>query len=210
MRKIMFIFVTLAFVLTACLPGQTSVDTQAQINTAVAQTLEARQQVEDSVEQTVAAQSLLFTPTAESTETPTATPLVFPTLTPIIPTITPLPVNPPSSGGSGTVYKPEYACNAINRKPLDNTEFNKNAKFDIKWTIVNSGTQTWPAGMDIKYFSGANMATTNRVEIPKEMKPNDTYVINLDGVAPGKTGFYVMTWALDGQICYPYVAINVK
>lgn len=210
MRKTMFILVTLAFILSACLPGQSPVDVQSQINTAVAQTIEARQQVENSVAQTIAAQQPLSTPTAEFTETPTETSPVFPTLTPIIPTVTPLPVNPPSSGSSGTTYKPEYACNIINNRPADNTEFNKNAKFDIKWTIINTGTKTWPAGMDVKYFSGTLVTSTNRAEIPQEMKPNDTYVINLDAVAPGKKGFYVMTWTLDNQICYPYVAIYVK
>lgn len=209
MRKTMFILVTLALILTACLPGQSPGDVQSQINTAVAQTIEARQQVEDSVAQTVAAQQPLSTPTAEFTETPTETPPVFPTFTPIIPTVTPLPTNSPSSS-SGTSYKPSYACYIINNKPKNNTEFNKNAKFDIKWTIVNTGTKTWPSGVDIKYFSGTQLTSTNRAEISKEMKTNDTYVINLDAVAPGKKGAYTMIWALDDQICYAYLTIIVK
>ncbi len=208
MRKTMFVLVTLAFILTACLPGQSPVDVQSQINTAVAQTLEARQQVEDSVAQTVAAQSPLFTPTAEVTETPTNIPLAFPTLTPIIPTVTALPVNPPSSGG--TSYKADYACDIINRKPLDNTEYNNGAKFDIKWTIVNTGTKTWEAGYDVKYFSGPKMTSLTVVEIPMEMKPNAKYEINLDAVVPDEKGFQVMTWTVQGQLCYPYVAIIVR
>ena len=133
MRKTIFVWLTFALILTACLPGQSPEEVQSQINTAVAQTLEARQQIEDSVAQTVAAQSPLFTPTAEVTQAPTNPPLVFPTLTAIIPTITAFPVNPPSSGGGGgTVYKPDYACDIINSKPRDNTEYNKGAHFDIK------------------------------------------------------------------------------
>lgn len=208
MRKIMFILFTLAFILTACLPGQDPADVQSQINTAVAQTIEAGQQAGISATQTVSVQSPLFTPTAEVTETPTSTPLVFPTLTPIIPTITPLSINPTST--RRPVQQALYDCSAISRKPVDNTEYNKGAKFDIKWTIVNTGTQTWPAGIDVKYYSGPKMTTTNRVEIPKEMKPNDTYVINLDAVAPNEKGFQVMTWVVDGPMCLPYTAIIVK
>lgn len=210
MRKTIFVFVTLALILTACLPGQSPEDVQSQIDTAVAQTLEARQQVEDSVAQTAAAQSPLFTPTTEVTQTPTNNPLVFPTLTAIIPTVTALPVDPPSSGGGGTVYKPDYACDIINSKPRDNTEYNKGAKFDIKWTIVNTGTKTWDAGYDVKYFSGPKMTSLTFVEIPKEMKPNATYEINLDAVVPDAKGFQVMTWTVQGQLCYPYTAIIVK
>jgi hypothetical protein len=62
----------------------------------------------------------------------------------------------------------------------------------------------------VKYFSGSKIATIDRIEIPKEMKPGDTYVVILDAVAPDKRGFHVSTWTLDGQMCYPYVAINVK
>lgn len=212
MRINMMFLVAFVFVLAACLPGQSPVDVESQVNTAVANAMATNQnQIEESVALTVAAQQLQFTPTAEEsvptndpvlelTSTPT---LGIPTLAPLLPTNTPLANNPPKQ-------LPAYACNAINRKPLDNTEFNRNAKFDIKWTIVNTGTQTWPAGTDVKYFSGPQMTTTTRIEIPKEMKPKDTYVVNLDAKAPDKRGFFVMTWTLDGQMCYPYVAINVK
>ncbi|MDP1779701.1 MAG: NBR1-Ig-like domain-containing protein [Anaerolineales bacterium] len=210
MRKTMFVWLTLALILTACLPGQSPEEVQSQINTAVAQTLEARQQIEDSVAQTVAAQSLLITPTAESTQPPTNTPLAFPTLTAIIPTVTAFPVNPPSSGGSGTSYQADYACDIINSKPRDNTEYNKGAKFDIKWTIVNTGKKTWEAGYDVKYYSGPKMTSLTVVEIPKEMKPKATYEINLDAVVPDEKGFQVMTWTVQGQLCYPYVAIIVR
>ncbi len=208
MRKTMFVLVTLALILTACLPGQSPVDMQSQVNTAVAQTLEARQQIEDSVVQTIAAQSLLITPTAEATQAPTNTPPAFPTLTAIIPTVTAFPVNPPSSGG--TSYQADYACDIINSKPRDNTEYNKGAKFDIKWTIVNTGKKTWEAGYDVKYFSGPKMTNLTVVEIPVEMKPNAKYEINLDAVVPDEKGFQVMTWTVQGQLCYPYTAIIVK
>jgi hypothetical protein len=209
MRTKMMILIVFVFALAACLPGQEPVDVEPIVNTAVAQAMATNQsQVEQAVALTVAAQVTDTAAPAEVTLEPTGIPFDSPTATLFIPTVTPVPTN--TSSGGGIVYKPEYACNAINRKPKDNTEFNRNAKFDIKWTIVNTGTKTWPAGIDVKYFSGPKMATVNRIEIPKEMKPGDTYLIDLDAVAPDKRGFYVMTWTLDGQMCYPYVAINVK
>lgn len=212
MRTKMMILVALAFVLAACLPGQAPVDVDPIVNTAVAQAMQTNQsQIEQSVALTVAAQQAQATPTTvavEITVEPTGTSFDVPTATPFIPTVTLVPTNTPS--GSGVVFKPEYACNAINRRPKDNTEFNRNAKFDIRWTIVNTGTKTWPKGVDVKYFSGPQMATVNRIEIPTELKPGETFVVDLDAVAPDKRGFYVMTWTLDGQMCYPYIAINVK
>ena len=214
-KKLMFLIV-LAFLVASCLPGQSPEEVQAQINTAVAQTMSAQQQIEESVALTVQAQSPLATPTlveADTTETPTSTPLAFPTLTPLAFTFTPLP--PPSSGGGGgTVSKRDYSCDIAGRRPFDNTEFNPGDDFDIKWTIINTGTKTWDPGFDVKYFSGPNMSGFTLVEIPVEMKPNAQYQIVMDGTAPAEKGFQVMTWTVSGngtaQLCYPYVAIIVK
>jgi len=191
--------------LAACAPApqptQSLVDIQNQIATSVALTVEAQNA------QTAAAQ-----PPATETPLPTATVFVPPT--PILPTATPFVVVPPSSsggsGGGGGGTKPQYACDPdIRKRPFDNSEFNQNAQFDIKWTIVNTGTKTWVAGLDLKYFSGPKMTTAGTVELP-EMKPGDSFSVNFDAVAPAEKGFHVMTWVVEGGICYPYVAIFVK
>jgi len=54
------------------------------------------------------------------------------------------------------------------------------------------------------------MTNLTVVEIPVEMKPNAKYEINLDAVVPDEKGFQVMTWTVQGQLCYPYTAIIVK
>ncbi|MFN8411741.1 MAG: NBR1-Ig-like domain-containing protein [Anaerolineales bacterium] len=213
MRKNLIVLISLAFVMTACLPSQSPADVQAQVETAVAQTMEAQQQIENAVAQTVEAQGALASPTTVAdalTPTLTATPIFFPTLTPVVATVTPISV--PSGGGSGgsTVKKPLYACDVIHQRPFDNSEIIHDGDFDIKWTILNTGTKTWAAGVDVKYFSGPKMTTTTVVQIPKEMKPNDQFDIVLDAKAPSEKGFQVMTWVVDGQYCYPYIAIYVK
>lgn len=214
MKKSIFVLIVLTVVLAACAPAQSAEDIQAQIDAAVAQTMEAERRIAEMVEQTVAAQAPLATPTVvvEAAQ-PTATAIVLPTFT-ALPTVTPVPVVPQSvsSSGGGSVGSsdPLYSCDVISRRPLDLTEIHHGDSFDIKWTIVNTGTRTWDAGVDVKYWSGPKMTTLTVVEIPKQMKPNDTYQIVMDATAPAETGRQVMTWVVDGQMCYPYVAIEVK
>lgn len=210
MRKPMIVLISLAFLVAACLPGQSPQDVQGQVETAVAQTMQAQQQIENSVAQTVQAQNALASPTATLVPSLTSTPILFPTLTPIVATVTPITV--PSgngSGGGGGVSKAQYACDIIHQRPFDNSEIIHGGNFQIKWTILNTGTKTWDPGVDVKYLSGPQMTTVNRVEIPVAMKPGDQYAIALNATAPEEKGFQVMTWVVDGKYCYPYVAINV-
>lgn len=210
MRKTMFILVALVFLVTACLPNQTTQELDARVNTAVAETMAVENRISNSVEQTVAAQSPLASPTAVSavdtaftfTETPTPTSTPF-----VIDTFTPFPVSPTATRRS---TQAEYACAVINRRPFDLSEFYPGDKFDIKWTIVNIGSKAWAAGVDVKYYSGTKMSGVGRVEIPKIMNPNDSYTVVMDGTAPAAKGRQVMTFAVDGPMCYPYVAIIVK
>lgn len=215
MKKIIqmaVIMLTLALFIGACLPAasdqqdpqaqntQSLQDTQSQIGTAVAQTIEAQNQIGTFV---------ALTTEAQATATFTPTPITIPTLTPLVILTS---TSRPSSGGSGGSVSPgtyEYSCDIYNRRPRDNSEFLHGQDFDIKWTIENTGTKSWEAGMDVKYFSGPQMTSVTLVEIPVVMKPNDTYTIVLDATAPQELGFQVMTWTVQGQLCYPYVAIMV-
>jgi hypothetical protein len=211
--QVVVIMLMLAFFIGACLPAasgqqttaqaqntQSLEDSAAQIGTAVAQTIEAQNQIGTFV---------ALTTEAQATATFTATPVTIPTLTPfVIPTSTTRP-STGGSGGSSSPAKYEYACDIINRRPYDNAEILHGQNFDIKWTIKNTGTKSWDAGMDVKYFSGPKMTSVTIVEIPVAMDPNDTYDIVLDATAPQELGFQVMTWTVQGQLCYPYTALMV-
>jgi len=212
MNKILFAVMAGVLLLAACIPATQPQPTQDPSN--------IEHQVATSVALTVEAQNALTASAqpqespATNTPLPTQTEAVPASPTPLIPTATPFVVVPPTSvpsgGGGGSSYvKPNFACDSISRKPKDNTYFKPNAHFDIKWTIINTGAKAWPAGYDLKYFSGPKMASPTRVELPA-MDPGDTYNVDLDGVAPSEQGFAVMTWTIDGQICYPYVAIIVE
>ena len=204
--RILFTAMAIVFVLAACIPAAPpTVDPNEVAN-----------QVAISVALTVAAQN-----TQTAAARPTDTPIPPPTETvppspspvPVISTATPFVVVPPtavSGGGSGgSVTKPDYACDIIRRRPFDNTFFRPGDTFDIKWTIVNTGTKNLRAGTDVKYSIGSQMTSVTLVELP-EMKPGDQYEIILDAVAPATEGHHVMTWVVEGPLCYPYAAIIVE
>jgi Ig-like domain from next to BRCA1 gene len=209
MHKSLFLLVAITLVLAACgTPAQSTEDVQARIETSVALTVAARDQIAESVAQTVAAQNP--TPTLVPTFTPISSiPTVAPTLPPIIPTFTPFATAVISGGGGGGSTTGFYSCDIIRRRPFDNTEYNRGDEFDIKWTIINNGTKTLPAGLDLKYFSGPKMTTATIVELP-ELKPDEQFSVAFDATAPSQRGFQVMTWMVQGQLCYPYTAIVVK
>lgn len=168
------------------------------VDTLVVQTISARDT------QTAAAQ-----PSETATFTPTLPPPFTPT--PVLPTATTFVVVPPSSSsGGGSSSKVSYSCDPdIGKRPRDNTVFAPNDDFAIKWTLLNNGTKAWPAGLDLTYFSGPQMTSTTFVQLPA-VQPGGTFSVVLAASAPASKGFYVMTWKLQGPVCFPYVAINVK
>ena len=204
-KRILFSVIAAIFLMTACVPAaQPTVDPNEVAN-----------QVATSVALTVAAQNAQ-TAAARPTDTavPPPTETVPPSPVPAIPTATPFVVVPPTTvpaggGGGNTTTKPDYACDIIRRRPFDNTFFRPGDTFDIRWTIVNTGTKNLRAGTDVKYSIGSQMVGVTFVELP-EMKPGDQYEIILDAVAPATEGNHIMTWVVEGPLCYPYAAIIVE
>jgi hypothetical protein len=207
-KKILFIAVALITLLSACVPAQptqSASDIANQVATAVALTMAAQNSIETHVAETVG-------PMATNTMLPTQTEVVLipPTETPtavILPTAT--KASSGGGGGGGTTVKPDYACNPFPRKPRDNTIFKPNDEFDISWTIVNTGKKTMQAGIDVRYNSGTKLTSSTFAELP-ELKPGDQYVVVFDAVAPEKEGTYIMTFIVEGGLCYPYTAIIVE
>lgn len=208
-KKFLFSAIALIVLLSACAPAQPTQSAEEianQVATSVALTVAAQNA------QTQAAASVV--PPATNTTLPTQTEVAPPSPTAIIPTVTPvvLPTTASSGGGGGgggTVTQPDYACNPFPRLPRDNTIFHPNDEFDIKWTIVNTGKKTMRAGLDVKYNSGTKLTSTTFVELP-ELDPGDQAVVDFDAVAPEKEGTYIMTFVVEGQLCYPYTAIVVE
>jgi hypothetical protein len=53
------------------------------------------------------------------------------------------------------------------------------------------------------------MTNRTRVELP-ELEPKEQFAVDFDAVAPEKEGTYIMTFLVEGGLCYPYVAIIVE
>jgi hypothetical protein len=212
-KHVVFLVVTGAVLVGACAPApvptQDLAEVQGQIEESVALTVAAQQAEDEQQAQTEPTNTPLPTQTEAGPPTPTS---ALATATPFVvvpPTLTPGSSSGGGGGGSAPPAPLEYDCTSRDRRPFDNTYFKPNKEFDISWTIVNTGTKPWPAGFDVKYFSGPKISTSTFVELPA-MDPGDSFEIILDGVAPQKEGFHVMTWMVQGQLCYPYVAIIVE
>ena len=206
--------------LAACVPGEATLspaDVQATVDAAVAQTMEAQGQIATSVALTVAAQD-----TATAAVRPTDTPVntkIPPTLTPSLPMATPF-VTPTTSssgggggGGGGGNTTPGLSCDIIRQRPRDNTEFKRTNTFDVTFTILNNGKETWAAGKDVFLLGNPgntlSIPTGFVVQLP-EMKHGDTFTVGpFDAQAPDEPGFYVIDFKVEGGFCYPYVAFNV-
>ncbi len=204
-KRILFTALTVIFLLAACAPAQVTTPNPVDI----------ANQVATSVALTVASQNLDTAEAASAitdTPVPTATEAVLDTPTAILPTATPFVLVPPTTvpaGGGAVATSTGYSCDIIHQRPFDNTIFKPNEKFDVKWTILNTGTKTMRAGLDLKYNSGAQMIGVTTVELP-QIDPGDQYALDFDGVAPSKEGTYIMTYIVEGGLCYPYVAIKVE
>jgi hypothetical protein len=206
-KRIIFTVLAVLFLLAACAPAQVATPDPVLI----------QNQVATSVALTVASQNLetqQAAPVFTATSVPTDTPAVIDSPTAILPTATPFVIVPPttvSSGGGGggaTVVQSDYECSIISRRPFDYAVYKPGDSFDVKWTIVNSGKKTMVAGLDLKYNSGEQFVNKTVLELP-ELKPGAETTVIFDAVAPSKRGKYIMTFIVEGGLCYPYAAIEV-
>jgi hypothetical protein len=210
-KQILLGAVAVVLLLSACQPAQPTPnpdDLADQVATSVALTVAAQNAQTQAAEPTM--------PQATNTTLPTQTPDAPPSPTPIPPSASATAIPSATAvtgggggGGGGTTTQKEYACDTIRRRPIDNTVFRPGDRFDIKWTIVNTGTRNMRAGLDLHYNSGVQMTSRTRLELP-ELKPGDQYAVDFDAVAPTTEGTHVMTFIVEGALCYPYVAIVVE
>ncbi len=195
----------LVLLLGACGPTTSGIpleQVQVLVATSVAQTVQAQNSMGTAVAMTVSA----LAPAATTTTSQPESPLFVPTLTPLA-SVTPFMVPQPGSAGAAATKAKYYACDSWTVKPGDYTAFKPGDPFDIKWIITNTGTADMRAGLDLEYMSGTQLTTHPGVQLPL-LKPHDTYTFTADGTTPLQKGNYVMTWKVEGGLCFPYVAIT--
>ncbi len=203
--RLVVVGLALVLLLGACGPASSGIpveQVQAMVATSVVQTVGAQNSMGTAVAMTVSAMAPAAMPAASETEVP----VFVPTVTPFA-TVTPF-VTAQAGGAGSTGSKPKsYACDSWTVKPGDYTAFKPGDPFDIKWIITNTGTGDMVAGLDLEYLSGPKLTTHPGVQLPL-LKPGDTYTFTADGTAPLEKGNYVMTWKVQGGLCFPYVAIT--
>lgn len=170
------------------------------VNTAVALTMEAQAA-------TQTAQAAQATPTLLPTWTPLPTDTLAPTPTLIPPTVG------VDVGGSGSGYTPPPPkCILLSQSPEDGVKLRPNEEFDVKWTLQNNSTTTWPQNADVTLVSGPAIARQSLVHLAQDVPPGGTVTILFDAVAPDKEGFYVSQWEIRASnvYCRPYLAFYVE
>jgi hypothetical protein len=180
--------------------------------------------VQTQAAQTVVAQITISAPTA--TDVPTETP-VIPTETPA-PTNTPEPTLEPTVAATATrvvvtlaptiTFTPTQAalqCSVAEQSPASGAQFAKDADFDAKWKLKNTGTKMWQReNVDLKYVSGTKMQKYADIfDLEENVNPDGHVTFIVDMIAPNTTGRHTTTWALvDGSttICTFSININVQ
>lgn len=206
-KKIQLFAMAALFLLAACAPAQVAtpdpVDVANMVATSVALTV-ASQNLETEQVNSPVTETPLPTQTEVAVASPTA---ILPTATPFV-LVSPTAV---SGGGStsGGSTRPQFSCDTIRRRPFDGTIFKPGDEFDIKWTIVNNGTKTLGAGLDLKYSIGTKLMADRIVELP-ELEPGEQFAIGFDAVAPEREGTYTMAYVVEGGLCYPATQIKVE
>jgi hypothetical protein len=168
----------------------------------------------------------------------TETALAQPTETPVPPTNTPLPTNTASVTPSATIYyawvppanntatplsvtpsvtstPSSYSCLITSQQVADGTKFALNEDFDAKWTVKNTGSETWDASeIDYRYVSGTSMHKFAAVfDFPSSVAPNESITITVDMAAPSTAAHYETFWAISRSsvnFCTLPLRINVE
>ncbi len=88
----------------------------------------------------------------------------------------------------------------ISNEPPDNALVTTNAKFDITWTMKNTGTTTWNKKYTIRYFSGNIIMESKQFDFRSVVNPGDTGSFIVDAIAPSKPGTYTIWWKMTNDL----------
>ena len=231
----MFIAVVVSVLLAGCAPGQTPDQIAALVETSVASTIQAQNNMGTAVALTVNAQM----PTPTETSTPTTVPLNIPTLTPIIDTPTPFVVVSSGGGGgsssggssSSTTKKSKYLCTIVGQVPGDGsrgTILKEGDGLDVRWTFRNDGTITWDPTWIWEFYSssidtnvadnyGLTMSSAGAEHyLGATVQKTDTITLGVHLTAPtfqGREPIHIGTaWDIDGngsKFCIADINIEV-
>lgn len=182
-RKIKYLLFSISIIttllITSCGAGTPTEDTQAVIQTSVAQT--------------VAAQNTLEIP---STETPSAaaipTKTPFQQITPLASLLSPSPTSPAVSSFS--------KCASASLKSetiIDGTIYKPGEQFTKTWEITNTSACAWDTSYKIIFWDGDLLGGGYVYNLPQAVGPGQTAPISLILIAPATDGTYKSEWKLQ-------------
>jgi hypothetical protein len=213
-RKLVFLLATL-FLLLACelpfLPApaaSTTAPAPGSLETIVAATAGAAQTqtmmaLPSPTHTMTATMPSTLTPTETSTPTPTVI-FIIPTNT-FTPTETSLPTATQSAGSS---------CELVDQTPNNGTVYGSRERFNVEWTVKNTGSETWVANnIDFFHSDGRDMHENDILDLPNNVRAGAQVTLRVQMRAPGNAGTYTSTWTLGTQrdaLCRVSVRIVVK
>ncbi len=124
--------------------------------------------------------------------------LPTPTSAPVLPTSTPAPV--PTSGPGTPVPQPPCTDGlAVVQHLTQDGQMQPGQAFSKGWRVQNTGTCAWSSDYRLVFASGDRMGG-QPVAISREVRPGDTYDLQVGLVAPVRAGSYQGVWQMvNGQ-----------
>jgi hypothetical protein len=216
-RSIVLVLVTILLAACTLGDGQQPAPTQDISQTLAAARTEAAQ----TVAAELASQPTATAPTiATATLAPTATELPAATQAPSFTpadTLAPTPAatNTRAPVSNATAIPADYQCSVSDVSPAFLAEFAPRGEMDGKWTVKNTGKQSWGSvDVDVAHISGTNMAQyDDTYNLSKSVAPGESITIVVDLLAPADTGTFKTTWGLvrgTSTFCTLNLTIVVK
>ena len=216
MRKILSFSILFIVSLACALPG-ISAPAEAPLPTFDSNSVETVIVETAAAAQT---QTALKIPTATNTPKPTHTPSITPSYTPtflfFLSTFTPIPTYTVpvtiSAGGAApadddeedgedgekeprrdprAMTGKEWTCTVLGTYPPRNSVFGPNVRFNVKWTLFNSGTKDWPyLGVDLVYVGGLRHEGTKIQDFNRSVPSGGEIQVGAVFIAPKSAGEY--------------------
>ena len=88
-----------------------------------------------------------------------------------------------------------------NQKPADGTKFAVGEKFDLTWTVENTGTTNWDSAFKLVYDGGYNFTADKITEKTTGVMiwPKGAGDLKLSCAAPDAAGTYLMQWHVEDE-----------
>jgi hypothetical protein len=222
------ILIVSLFLYTACSPKQATTNPDI-VYTAAAQTVEAQLTGVVQAQNPTTDVNQIYTQAAETMEvqltaTAIAANLTAPTSNQGVPTLGLTASVIPSGGTPGqpvvtltpfsiSTFTPTHLVPSsasdkyelLDQNPDDNSEIAKQTKFDMQWTLKNTGTTTWTTLYTIEWFMGDRISGgaydgKNRYYFPAEVAPGDSVTVFVDMKTPNTSGTYYSWWKLKNEL----------